>query len=203
MKPSKEGDPRSPISQLSFPGKEQNASGSQTAGQTPEELARQRALFIELTIGLPKASLTLEPTALTPRGYHQSDNHSSSRPGDNTYDQQQTPYTDAISQFRSFIQQERLARGEDTPPQAIVQERLSELATTAISGPAKAPVWDRLASAWDALTHDSYPIASTWERRAGFRLHHQYRSTQDPTIKLAHSETLLLGALADAPPDRR
>jgi hypothetical protein len=158
MKPSKEGDPpRSPISPLRSPGKEQNPPGSQTAGQTPEELARQRALFIELTKGVPKAA-NLEQRALDPRGYPQSDNQRRRRrPDDTTHDTQQTPYTDAISQFRSFIQQERLARGEDIPPQAIVQERLSELATTAISGPDKAPVWDRLASAWDALTHDSVP----------------------------------------------
>jgi hypothetical protein len=199
MKPTKEGDPRRLISPLRSPGKEQNPPGSQSPGQTPEELARQRALFIELTKGLPKRSAKIEPAALKPRGYHQSDNHRRRRrPDDTTHDQQQTPYTHAISQFRSFIQQELLARGEDIPPQAIVQERLSELATTAISGEARAPVWDRLASAWDALTHDRYQIASTWERRAGFRLHHQYRSTQDPTIKLAHSETLIIGALADA-----
>jgi len=42
------------------------------------------------------------------------------------------------------------------------------------------------AKAWGDLGH------------AGFRLHHQYRSTQDPTIKLAHSETLIISALAEA-----
>jgi hypothetical protein len=226
MANNKEGHPGKVNSQFPSPGMDQNPR-PEMAGQTsPNDLARQREIFIELMSALPKAREKTEHTLFgerspedlarkreifvelmtgLPGAYaklkasqsRRSHNHRAPRP-DDTARPERTPYEQATAEFRSFIQQEQVSRGEEIPPQAIIQERLNTLGTTAVSGPERARVWDRIASAWDALTHDSYPIASIWERRAGYRLDRLYNSTHNPTIELAHSETLIIGALAEA-----
>lgn len=161
--------------------------------KSPEALARKREIFVQLMLGLPGAYAKLKANES-----RESHNQSGSRPGDTAARPERAPYDQATAEFRSFIQQEQASRREEIPPQAIIQERLNTLGTTEVSGPERARVWDRIASAWDALTHDSYPIASIWERRAGFRLDRLYKATHSATIALAHSETLILGALAEA-----
>lgn len=198
MSSGKEGNTGKGTSQFYSPDKAQPSSGFQRAPLTsPGDLAGRREIFFELMKGVPDAYAQIEPAILNATGRRQSDDHNSRRPYDAT-DAPRAPHDNPVEQFRSFIQQEQSARDAEISPQAIIQERLSELATTAVSGADKAREWDRLASAWDALTHDSYPLGSIWERRAGYRLYHRYKSTHNPIIELLHDETLILGALAEA-----
>ena len=158
----KEGHPRKVISQFHSPGRDQKPRAPERAWQTsPNDLARQREISIELMSALPKAYKKTEHTLFgekspedlarkreifmelmtgLPSAYaklkasqsRRSHNQSAPRP-DDTARPERTPYDQATAEFRSFIQQEQVSRGEEIPPQAIIQERLNTLGTTAVS----------------------------------------------------------------------
>jgi len=92
--------------------------------------------------------------------------------------------------FISFIKQEQRARGEEVPPEGIVQDNLRRYDLEVF--------WDTIATAWDALIYPYYEAGSQWERKAGLRLQQVYQATHDPTLELSHAQTIIVGALEKA-----